>query len=949
METADVRLVWGWTGNGLQPIRFEDVVTGSGYDFASGPLWLVELAPTLTTRELLAPADLFPTFVQASATSWSITWSSADGVSVTFTVDLVDRAARWGFSAATNTSGKRIRSVYGPLLRIESVKATDEDVFTNREERLVSMFWTGNLINDPVRTLFESSPVVPDDPNFVPGFEDANLPGWLGLYMDGPGTYVAEVGGFYDRTTEHYLGTHSTDLDGASKRWIYASDGASILIGWQHFIPGGLGNTFTLGYEIRTKLGTSAAGLQWQEIAGDYREYLEALAPPPRWLVEPGHGSKRCRDAAFVVTANSIPPVVSAAATTLASDAAVGTRSLTVASAASVAVGDWAWVEGGGRHHLARIIAVAGSVIEVDAPTRSVFESGSVVRFTGDPYSVNSTQTLDDVRELFINACEYVGVPTSRAILIDYFAFPRFEGVGGPPDMGGSRGFPSGVLSHTEAMRAMGAGHVVYTIATSIGEDSVAETRYSLASEFPALRDDGTVRETSHGVSLGGRETYVDNAAPAVGGDLIRSLGMFVSLYGFSGLYLDAHVGAPADRYRSYYVGLDDADQGDSVRSRNGWLDQIDRLRDEINGDQGGALLLSGNSALSSGGALLSGGVERWSISSDDAEIGPLVETQLEAAPGVRVSSGPCALTGIAPVGCHAGQAVESSGSVRAHGLNDGGRSQVHGLSTGYPIRFEPNAILTSENPVGHALDRFDMLPHKAEFPLVFNSIPLPPIWAHIFGGRIPTYNLTDHIPNDRIRSGSSADMEPGVLAERSAVSYLEWLAGGITSVLLFNEADSMLVAKMNPSGGLQTYEGRLCELYREFVQWDLVDKVRRYRREGGRHVWSEYGKGRLLEAWEAADSTLLEAGASTAVDAFRSPEGLLIAVATLPYLHDSSTAVSVIVDVDDVAELAVPGAAVYELDKNGGEAEVVGAISGGFLTLSLTVDARAVRLFEVR
>ena len=949
MSNGTATLRWGWSSAGLQPVSFEAL--GATYTFAAGALWLLEFSPTtLTSRELVSPLDSIPVVTQTTDEAWSVVWT-VSGFSITLTVTLTGAQVEFGIGAATNESGKRWRSLYGPLIRIESSKAESEDVYTRREERVVSNFWSGCLINDPVTTLSTIPGIDAEDPNFIPGFEDENLPGYSGLWTDGPGTYMAEFGAWYDRTSSTALYWQTTDTVGRSKKWISASEGTHYLQGWQHFPPGLSDNEFDLDYGVRFEILSGLEGRQWLAAANRYRSFVDGLTPPPRWFVPTGWGSKRCREAAFVVTQNHVPPSWQTNVTTADGAASAGAYQITIDSAADpVTPGQWLNVDVSPQAYYHEVIRVEGSTLTLRTPLVADVADGAALWFSGDPNSASSAAALAKVRAAFENACEYVGVPTSKAILVDYFAFPRFGNVGGYPDTHGTGGWPAAIVDHTAAMRALGAGHVCYWLMHAIAFGSTAETVYRALSDYPQTRDDGSAspatRDTA--VPLTGPVGDPDLQVPFVVSECHRKIAEFVTLLGFSGIYVDAYLGAPGDRHRTYHANLVESERGDSVKSYAEWLRGIDAVRSGVDGSGEGSFINSGTDILTDAlGRDLSPGTTPFGVTSDDLEVFGLAEVYLETAPGVLACSGPDVIVASGGIALHSGQAQD------VHTLSGGANSVLEDgagneITVASPVRFDSEVILTSENPTWNGLDRFDMSPHKSEFPLDFGLVPFTSSIGTALGGRSQAYNLTDNEPNARIRSDDAGEDIAALSAGTAIIlAYQQWLAGFITSVILFNESDSMDVAEMNPSGGLQTYERRVSEVFREFAQWDLVEKVRRYRREGGRHVWSEWGKGRMLDAWHGQTTALFDTDAvAIAADAFESDDGLLVAVGNLPYLDDLDRDATVTIDGD---ELTLPGSSVFEIAKDGTETEVAGAITGGNLTLTVSLDAREIRLFEVR
>lgn len=950
MATAEASLQWGWSGYGLQPVSFSDA--NGSYTFAPGYLWLVEFAPSgLTSREVKDPGDVTPVVTQTSDVSWSVAWS-VDGLDVVIGVEMTGRRVEFSIEAASNTSGKRWRSIYGPLLRIQSAKSTSEDVYTRREERSVLNFWTTSLVNDPVTTLANVPGIDAEDENFIPGFEDVNLPGFSGLIIEGPGTNMLEFGGFYDRSSRSFLSWQTTDVAGRPKKWIQASDGASMLFGWQHWIPGETGNTFSLDYAVRLEIGsTSVAGRQWHDIAAGYRSWLDSLAPPPRWYVPAGWGDKRAREAAFVVVQNHVPPISSVADTTAAAAASAGSHQIEITAGAPTA-GEWLGVDVSPQSYFHEIIRVDGTTLTLRKPLVADVAAGQTLRFYGDPNVASTEAALAKVRSNFVNACDYVGVPTSRAVLVDYFAFCRFDNVGGYPDTHGHNGWPSDIEAHNAALRAMGAAHLCYWLMHAFALESTAEQVYGAASTYPQYRDDGETPRRDTSVPVTGPVQDVDLQVPFVVSEATRKLAEFVTLRGFSGLYWDAFVGAPGDRHRSWHAGLDSDEKGDGAKSLAEWLGAIDAAREAVSGSGAGSWTTGGGESVFTDGAGndLTPGAVPWGLTSDGAEVSAVAEVYLETSPGQLACTGPDVLVATSWLPVHSGAALSDSGSPLGHILDDGtGVALMDGeneLDTGHPIVLT-GGLMASENPVAHSLDRWDLSPHKAAFPLDFGLIPLPCAFGVAIGGRSQFFNLTDHYPNFRNRSGSVDDMPAGSAGVSMTLAYLEWLMGSIASVILFNESDTMDVGAMDPPGGLLTFEGRLSAWHAELASWDLVDKVRRYRREGGAYRWSEYGKGRTVEAWERQDATLLDlTNAVVAVDAFESAEGLLLAVGNMTYTDDLGRDVVAEIDGD---ELTLPGSTVVELSKDGTETEVAGVVSGGSLSMTLTVPARGLRIFEVR
>jgi hypothetical protein len=963
MESATLRLTWGFTAFGFQPLLLENLLTGGAVTYEPGALFGVEFVDGLDANAEGALTRIGPqdvgnanvTVEQLSDTSWSVIWEAL-GAEVALTVTLVGTAVDWGFAVLANDSGLRARAIVGPMLRFVP---PNHGTASAKGDRFLTMLWGAGVIPAPGAVLYNDAVAgATEAGTFLTGWTERFAPGYSGHSSTCPGNYVADVGGFISTESEHVQVWHSTDVVGVVKEWFgLADEDGVVLVGWRHWVPGSADNVYAVPYSIRTHLVASerGAGGQVMDIADTFRAWIESLAPVPEWYRTPGASSGSFLDEIIsTLSLLTVDRETVAGPANLGTATVIGERTATVVPASGSAwtndpltATDTEYVELAPRTKSYQVLWVeAGSgverVLHLGEPIVSTLAVGSAVTFHVSPYSAVTETSLAKVRAWIENYLDWSGLDPSELLYHGYVELPRGDGTamaGFPYWVAGSvTGYSPALRAHREALKALGVRMISYSIHGVAPTAGRALT--DMLPDYEAVADDyvPVVNEGQLQIGGGGPHVSTDMNVPLVRGVAVRELCERAMLDNMDGVYLDAHLGAPGSRHRPVGAYLADEDQADPS-SFAGAVELANAIRRSVRTNPEEVIYSEPGSALSpdSTGRLL----VNLCL---DGVLGDGNGNAIAAdAAGTLIFAGP----------------YNADGSRQDLVVGDGAGNMI-GDGAGNVIgtgryRYTPPRFLTvTENAVQHGLHAVDLFAIKQAFPLEFFITPIVQFWGALFGSRGCFYDLTDKFPNVRIRLGrENEDFTAANLAAQLYGHLQAFFAGMIQGYSMVCEATEVQVATIAPGSppgaDLLPREAKLIAFGLHLALWDRNSTVRRFRRGGGRFAGHAWGSGHFSELWLEDWLTAVLSGEARDAGVFRDPVGggLLVVLANIVAETDDDAAVSVVLTPAEYPELS-SATVVRELAQDGTVTAVVGALAGGVLTLSEDVPARAVRIFEV-
>jgi hypothetical protein len=973
MTDGSVTLSWGWLGHGFQPVRL--VAGDNVQSFAACPVWAVELTPgfeVLTEgTTLVEPSDIGNENVsveQDSGSSWTVRWSTED-LTVAFGVAIVDDVVRWSFDLERNESRQRARALIGPSLRLAAPGA---------DMAILRWLYCGSLHRNPAEGLF-----VPEqqagDINLTPDITDSAFPELTGISMDSPGLSIVDCFGWISESGREWTAYYSTDDEGICKRYLQLSDGTDLTFSTRHYIRGEAGNTGTIPYEICLQAGTSSrpAGAQWMDICEAYRAHVEAMDPCPEWWRPVGWGAgERTADALFsmaqyldVWTQNEV---------TLAAIPTAGATQVSVSPTGGGWTNDpltdsesaelYVRIEGGSGLASLQIRGVAAGAGDERVLTIEPWPSGAsgftasvtaqIVRSTAR--ILESPEFADKVVQAITSAAETLDLRPSQILwhgtLGNWGRIAARNGEGGLiPPYWAMAGHAESLQDLNDRLAELGVMRVGYTIAHETADVS---DEISCGIRRIGVRGPGDLSQSGSPLPLVGWATagYGYLTTPEnelVEAEVTARIDSAIQKGLVDGLYMDGCLGRDM-RSVAEYVGVERDDRGDPsayVKTR-GWLEA---LRERSRGIDRSTYLLAEDGAEAASieveeGVFLTDSPQLDSISDGDgngltAEVLALVE----AEPGKTI-----ALTGWrapleveADLEIHPGYQLDESGVPDTFTLADSDFSALedgdgNDIAMGDEIACPGRFTMTTENAVlMGAPTSLGMTAVKHSYPLVFGFVPLPQANMAVFGGRLPTYDITDKWHRNAVQ---------GEFFERFTLWWW-WQAfasgimpSGVSGApqlqLIFEQAGwSTDAADLGPSDVVTV------GFVKHQIDWDKVEKVRRYRRTHGRFAGVPYGQGFASEAWARGDTSSY----TTALDVATwriDGEGLMVAVANVGTVAE--TCDCVLRADEGWPELMAEGAHLYEMSQDGTETSV-GHVSGGELELAAALGAGEIRIYEVR
>lgn len=973
MTDGSVTLTWGWLGAGFQPASME---TSSGYSesFAPCPLWSVEMTPGFEVladgTTLVTPADVGNenvTVTQDSGSSWTVRWDTGD-LGVAFGVSISGGVLKWSFDLEKNTTGDRARALIGPSLRL----AAPGDEFT-----ILRWLYCGSLHRNPAAGLFV--PELSGDINLTPDSTDSAFPGLTGISMDSPGLSIVDCFGWFSEDSQEWTAYYSTDGDGVCKRYLQLSDGTDLTFSTRHYIRGGAGNTGRVPYEICVQPGVSSrpGGAQWMDICEAYRAHVDAMEPCPEWWRPVGWGAEE-RTAEALFSLAQYLDVWTQSEATIVSVPTTGTTQITVAPTG----GSWSidpltdpdaaelYVRAEGGLGLAslQIRGVEAGTGSERALTIEPWPAGiadfvvsaeaQIVRSTAR--ILESGEFSDAVVQSITSAAETFGLRPRQII---------WHGTLGNWGRVKARNGEGGLIPPYWAMAGHGAAH--QALNDRLADLGVMRVGYTIGHEtanVPAaiscgigrlgVRGPGDLDETGSRIPLTGWATsgfgYLTTPENELVEAEVTSRMMTALEKGLvDGLYMDGCLGRDM-RSIAEYVELDDEDRGDPAaytRTR-GWLEA---MRERARGLDRSTYILagSGNDAASielADGVFLVDSPQLDSISDGNGNgLAVDVLAEVEAEPGVTIG-----LTGWrAPLEVetwmelHPGYDLDADGTPDTFALTDADFSMLtdesgNEIALGGAVARPGRFTMTTENAVlMGAPTSMGMTAVKHYYPIVFGFVPLPQANMAVFGGRLPMYDITDKWHRNAVQGDywerftlwwwwqayASGIMPSGVCGAPQLNLVLQQ-CGWSSDPADFGSSDPVTVG-----------------FVKHQIDWDRVEKVRRYRRTHGRYAGVPYGQGLASEVWARGDTSYT---ATVDVATWRvDGEGLMIAMANIGTGGDKPVS-CVLRAGEGWPELEAEGAQLYEIAQDGTET-LVGPVSGGEVELAETLVEQTIRIFEVR